>query len=72
MQGLPHTIRKFYKLYKKFKIYGIFSETNGVREISYSGAGSSYFSINGQKYDNPKTGINIVVDGNETTKVVVK
>ena len=57
---------------QKFRIYGVFSDTNGVREISYSGAEPSHFDLNGQKLGTPKSGINIVVDGETTKKVIVK
>lgn len=57
---------------QKFKIYGTLPDTNGVRAISYSGAEPSYFGINGQKYDEPQPGFNIVVNGNETKKVIIK
>lgn len=56
----------------KFKIFETIPESSGVRSISYSGAAPSYFGINGQKYDEPQQGLNIVVDGNETKKIVVK
>lgn len=57
---------------QKFKIYGTLPDTNGVRSISYSVAAPSYFGINGQKYDEPQQGLNIVVDGETTKKIVVK
>lgn len=56
----------------KFQIFDGIPESSGVRAISYSGAEPSYFGINGQKYDEPQQGFNIVVDGNETKKIIVK
>ena len=55
------------------KAYGVFVDNgkSGVRQI-FSSSEASYFDINGQKLDYPKQGINIVVDGNEAKKVVVK
>ncbi len=55
-----------------FKVFETIPETNGVRAVSYSGAAPSYFDINGQRLDSPKQGINIVVDGETTKKIVVK
>lgn len=57
-----------------FSVFGIFvgDGESSVRSISYSGAAPSYFDINGQRLDSPKQGINIVVDGETTRKVVVK
>ena len=55
-----------------FKVYETIPDSNGVRAISYSGAEPSYFGINGQKYDEPQQGLNIVVDGETTKKIVVK
>lgn len=57
---------------QKFKIYGTLPDTNGVRAISYSGSEPSYFGINGQKYDSPQRGVNIVVNDEETKKVIIK
>ena len=57
----------------KFKIYGTLPNgSSGVRAISLSDSTPSYFGINGQKYDAPQQGLNIVVDGQETKKVIVK
>ena len=56
----------------KFKIFETIPESSGVRQISYSGAEPSYFGINGQKYNEPQQGLNIVVDGETTNKIVVK
>ena len=55
-----------------YKIYGTFVENgaSGIREISPSDVEPSYFGINGQKYDKPKKGVNIVVNGQETKKVI--
>ena len=56
---------------QKFKIYGILQEnSSGVRQIFSTS--QSYFDINGQRLDSPKKGVNIVVDGNEAKKIVVK
>jgi hypothetical protein len=43
-----------------------------VRQISSSDKDPSYFGINGQKYDDPQPGLNIVVGGDKTKKIVVK
>ena len=58
----------------KFDIYGTFADngSSGVRKIFSSASAPSYFDINGQRLDAPKQGINIVFDGNETKKIVVK
>ena len=56
----------------KFKIFETIPESSGVRQISYSGAEPSYFGINGQKYNEQQQGLNIVVDGETTNKIVVK
>lgn len=57
-----------------FNIYGTFADNSqsGVRSIFSSSPAPSYFDINGQRLDAPKQGINIVVDGNESKKIVVK
>ena len=55
-----------------FKVFKTIPDSNGVRAISYSGAEPSYFGINGQKYDEPQKGVNIVVDGDKTKKIIVK
>lgn len=57
-----------------FDIYGTFADngSSGVRQIFSSSSEASYFDINGQRLDAPKQGINIVVDGNEAKKIVVK
>ena len=57
-----------------YKMFGTFVENgkSGVREISLSDSTPSYFGINGQKYDAPQQGLNIVVDGQETKKIIVK
>ncbi len=57
-----------------YKIYGTFVEngSSGVRQILSSDGSPSYFGINGQKYDEPQQGFNIVVDGQETKKIIVK
>lgn len=56
------------------KAYGVFVDngSSGVRQIFSSSSSPSYFDINGQRLDAPKQGINIMVDGNEAKKVVVK
>ena len=58
----------------KYTIYGTFVEngSSGVRQIFSSDKEPTYFGINGQKYDDPQPGLNIVVDGNKTKKIVVK
>ena len=58
----------------KYTIYGTFVEngSSGVRQIFSSDKEPTYFGINGQKYDSPQQGLNIVVDGNKTKKIVVK
>lgn len=53
------------------KVYETIPNSIGVREVSVSDT-ESYFGINGQKYDSPHSGLNIVVNGRETKKVVVK
>ena len=53
-------------------IYRIPNSPNGVRQISSSDKDPSYFGINGQKYDDPQPGLNIVVGGDKTKKIVVK
>lgn len=57
-----------------FNVYGTFvgNGESGVRQITYSGTEPSYFGINGQKYDSPQQGLNIVVNGSETKKVIIK
>lgn len=57
-----------------FKIYGIFVEDGetGVKVIESSSSAPSYFDVNGRKLDSPRHGVNIVVDGETTKKVVVK
>lgn len=55
-----------------FKVFETIPNTSGVRAISYSGSAHSYFDINGQSLSEPKKGINIVVDGDTTKKIVVK
>ncbi len=55
-----------------FKVFETIPESSGVRAVSYSGAAPSYFDLNGQKLGTQKSGINIVVDGETTKKVVVK
>lgn len=57
-----------------YKMYGTFIDNgeSGVRSISLSDSTPSYFGINGQKYDEPQQGVNIVVDGDKTKKIVVK
>lgn len=57
---------------EKFKVFETIPNTSGVRAISYSGSAHSYFDINGQSLSEPKKGINIVVDGDTTKKIVVK
>jgi hypothetical protein len=56
----------------KFRIYGTLPDGSGVRSIFSSDTEPSYFGINGQKYDSPQQGVNIVVEGQETKKIVVK
>lgn len=57
----------------KFKIFGTISGgSNGVRQIFSSNAAPSFFDINGDKLNAPQRGINIVVDGETSKKVVVK
>lgn len=55
-------------------IYGTFVENgvSGVKQLFSSSKEPSYFDINGQKYDTPQPGVNIIVDGNETKKVIVR
>lgn len=53
------------------KVFETIPNSNGVREVSVSDK-ESYFGINGQKYDQPQQGVNIVVDGDKTKKIVVK
>ena len=55
-----------------FNVFKTIPVENGVRAISYSGSTPSYFGINGQKYDDPQPGLNIVVDGDKSKKIVVK
>ena len=57
-----------------FSIYGVFVEDgeNGVKVVVYSNSAPSYFDMNGRKMGSPKHGVNIVVDGETTKKVVVK
>ena len=57
-----------------FKVFGTFVDngSSSVRAIFSSESAPSYFDINGQKLDSPKSGINIVVDGETTKKVIVK
>lgn len=55
-----------------FKVFKTLSDASGVRQISSSDKEPSYFGINGQKYDDPQPGLNIVVDGDKTKKIVVK
>ena len=57
---------------KHCKVYETIPNSIGVREVSVSDKESSYFGINGQKYDSPHNGLNIVVDGQKTKKIVVK
>ena len=56
----------------RFKVFETIPSSSGVRQIFYSGTDPSYIGINGQKYDKPQQGLNIVVDGNETKKIIVK
>lgn len=56
----------------RFKVFETIPESSGVRSISSSDTAPSCFGINGQKYDEPQKGINIVVDGDKAKKVVVK
>lgn len=56
----------------RFKVFETIPSSSGVRQIFSSSPAPSYFDINGQRLDAPKQGINIVVDGNESKKIVVK
>lgn len=59
---------------KPMKVFKIVSDGNhsAVRSVTVPDGEPSYFGINGQKYDGARQGVNIVVDGQETKKVVVK
>lgn len=56
----------------KFKIYGTLPNSSGVRAIYSSDTAPSYFGVNGQKYNTPQKGVNIVVDGTTSKKIVNK
>lgn len=57
-----------------FCIYGMFIENDesGVKAVVSPISAPAYFDTNGRKLDSPKRGVNIVVDGETTKKVVVK
>lgn len=55
-----------------FKVFKTLSDTSGVRQIFSSDKEPTYFGINGQKYDDPQPGLNIVVDGDKKKKIVFK
>ena len=55
-----------------FKVFETIPVSSGVRQILSSDKKPTYFGINGQKYDDPQPGLNIVVDGDKTKKIVVK
>lgn len=57
-----------------FCIYGIFIEDgeSGVKAVFSPISVPAYFDTNGRKLNSPKHGVNIVVDGETTKKVVVK
>lgn len=57
---------------QKFKIYGTLPNASGVRAIYSSNTTPTYYDINGTKHDKPTKGVNIVVDGATSKKVVVK
>ena len=56
----------------KFIIFENIPESSGVRSVYSSNAEPSYFGINGQKYDAPQQGVNIIANGQETKKIIVK
>ena len=57
-----------------FSIYGIFIEDDGsgVKAVATPISAPAFFDMNGRKLDSPRRGMNIVVDGETTKKVVVK
>lgn len=57
-----------------YKMFGTFVENgeSGVRSIYSSDTEPSYFGINGQKLEKPQQGVNIVVDGQEAKKVIIR
>lgn len=57
----------------KFKIFETIPGTeNGVKMVFSSNSKPSFYDINGNKLSQPKKGVNIVVDGETSKKVIVK
>ena len=57
-----------------FSIYGIFIENDesGVKAVVSPISAPAFFDTNGRKLDSPRHGVNIVVDGETTKKIVNK
>ena len=73
--GSDYTMEDFIVIVgqQKFKIFGTISGgSNGVKLIYSSQSAPSFFDINGNKLNAPQRGINIVVDGETSKKVMVK
>ena len=55
-----------------FKTFYFTADTNNVREVDASRNVESYYDLEGRSLKEPQHGVNIVVNGQETKKIVVK
>lgn len=73
--GSDYTMEDFIVIVgqQKFKIFGTLSGgSNGVRQIFSSNAAPAFYDINGNRLSQPTKGVNIVIDGETSKKIVVK